>query len=315
MKIELIATESDIDKRIDAFVSENTEMSRSQVKKIMEENKISHNGKVPKVSQKIKDQDIILVEIDEAVEIDILGEDIDFEIVYEDEYFAIINKPQGLVVHPTAHQRTGTLVNGLINRLSNLSGINGVLRPGIVHRIDKDTSGLLMVAKNDLAHQHLAKQIETKMAKRIYIALCEGTFKEKSGRIATKIGRSRGDRKKMAVIFDGKDAVTNYEVLFEFEKFSLVKFALETGRTHQIRVHAKHIGHPVVGDPSYGFQKQKFKLSGQLLHAIKLTLVHPKTEEETSFYAPVNGEFERIVNLLNDEEQKGFSFEEIRKYI
>ncbi len=308
---QIYIEETDIGGRLDSIVAKGLEISRSQAKKLIEDSDVFVCGKVGKVSTKVKGNDEILVNVKPPKNMEVLAEDIDFDIVFEDDMFAVVNKPQGLIVHPTSHDLSGTLVNGLLKRLSNLSGINGVLRPGIVHRIDKDTSGLLVVAKCDLAHGSLAKQIEKKTAKRIYLALCEGVFKETSGRIETKIGRSKTDRKKMAVIYDGKLATTNYEVLHQFQSHALVKFSLETGRTHQIRVHARHIGHPVVGDKTYGYEKQKFKLDGQLLHASKLVLKHPQTKEEMQFFAPLPEYFAKVLETLSNMEGGEARFEDV----
>ncbi|MFI3167230.1 MAG: RluA family pseudouridine synthase [Bacillota bacterium] len=295
---QLIIEETDIGERIDAFVAKALELSRSQAKKMIEEGDVLLLGKPCKVSGKVKKTDVFIAKVHPPKSLEVPAEDIEFDIVYQDDMLAVINKPQGLIVHPTTHDLSGTLVNGLLKRLSDLSGINGVLRPGIVHRIDKDTSGLLVVAKCDIAHGSLAKQIEKKTAKRIYLALCEGVFKKTEDVIETKIGRSKTDRKKMAVTYDGKIAITKYEVLHQFDAHALVKFSLETGRTHQIRVHARHIGHPVVGDKTYGFEKQKFKLEGQLLHASKLVLKHPESKEEMAFFAPLPEYFVNVLQTL-----------------
>ncbi len=310
-KQQLIIEETDIGERLDAFLSKALEISRSQSKKMIEEGNVFVGEKLGKVSYKVKATDEIFASVQPPKEMEVLAEDIDFEIVFEDEMFAVVNKPQGLIVHPTTHDLSGTLVNGLLKRLEGLSGINGVLRPGIVHRIDKDTSGLLVVAKCDRAHGSLAKQIEKKTAKRIYLALCEGVFKKTEDVIETKIGRSKTDRKKMAVVFDGKIAITKYEVLHQFESHALVKFSLETGRTHQIRVHARHIGHPVVGDKTYGYEKQKFKLEGQLLHASKLVLKHPETKEEMEFFAPLPDYFEKVLQTLANVQGEKLDFSNI----
>lgn len=303
--------ETDIGERLDAFLSVKLEISRSQAKKMIEDGDVKIGGKNCKVSAKVKARDQIVAIIHPPKEMEVLAEDIDFDIVYQDDMLAVINKPQGLIVHPTSHDLSGTLVNGLLKRLSGLSGINGVLRPGIVHRIDKDTSGLLVVAKCDTAHGSLAKQIEKKTAKRIYLAVCEGVFKTPNGTVETKIGRSKTDRKKMAVTYDGKVAITHYEVLQQFEAHALVKFSLETGRTHQIRVHAKHIGHPVVGDKTYGYEKQKFKLEGQLLHASKLVLKHPESKEEMQFFAPLPDYFENVLKTLARKDGVSEDFSEV----
>ena len=217
------------------------------------------------------------------------------DIVYQDDDLAVINKPQGLTVHAGNGTKGHTLVNALLFKLDKLSGINGVVRPGIVHRIDKNTSGLLVVAKNDKAHLSLAKQIEEKSAKRTYVALLEGVLKEDNGVIETEIGRSSKDRTKMAVVKAGRKAITNFEVIKRYQNYTLCKFMLQTGRTHQIRVHAKHIGHPVVGDKEYGYKNQKFNLEGQLLHACKLEFVHPTTGKQMSFEAPMPDYFKKVL--------------------
>ena len=230
-------------------------------------------------------------------------EEIPIEIVYEDADIAVVNKPQGMTVHMGNGNFEGTLVNALLFKLDSLSGINGVIRPGIVHRIDKDTSGLLVVAKNDAAHLGLSKQIEEKSCKRTYLALLEGVMKEDSGTVTTYIGRDPRDRVKMAVVppEKGKLAITDFTVLKRFkEGFTLCRFDLRTGRTHQIRVHAKHLSHPVVGDPVYGVKKQKFNLNGQLLHAWRLRLTHPKTGKEMTFEAPLPDYFVKVLNKLEE---------------
>jgi 23S rRNA pseudouridine1911/1915/1917 synthase len=222
--------------------------------------------------------------------------------VYQDDDLAVINKVQGMTVHVGNGNEGGTLVNALLYALDNLSGIGGVLRPGIVHRIDKDTSGLLVVAKNDKAHVSLAKQIAEKTCHRIYYALLEGSLKSDTGRVVTDIGRHPTERTKMAVLPDGrgKVAVTDYEVKARFgNDYTLCRFTLQTGRTHQIRVHAKHLGHPVVGDPVYGYKKQKFQLNGQLLHAYMLELTHPTSGERMTFNAPLPPYFAELIEKLS----------------
>ena len=240
-------------------------------------------------------------EIPEVKEYSVKPENIPLDILYQDADFAVVNKPQGMTVHIGNGNTEGTLVNALLYALDSLSGIGGVLRPGIVHRIDKDTSGLLVVAKNDRAHVSLAKQIAEKTCHRIYLALLEGCVKADSGRIVTDIGRSPSDRLKMAVLPDGrgKTAITDYEVTARYgSDYTLCRFNLQTGRTHQIRVHAKYIGHPVVGDPLYGFHRQKFDLKGQLLHAYKLILTHPTTGERMEFTAPLPDYFQSLLDKL-----------------
>ena len=225
-------------------------------------------------------------------------ENIPLDIVYQDDDIAVINKQQGLTVHAGNGTGDETLVNALIAKLDSLSGINGELRPGIVHRIDKNTSGLLVVAKNDKAHVSLASQIEKKECKRIYIALLEGVVKEDEGRIETFIGRDSKDRTKMAVTKFGRTAITDFKVIKRYKNHTLCEFSLLTGRTHQIRVHSKYIGHPIVGDLEYGYKNQKFKLNGQLLHAKKLILTHPTSCEILTFEAPLPQYFEKIITNL-----------------
>ncbi len=289
--------------RADVFLSENIDgYTRSAVKKLFESGLVKINGKPVKASQQVFCGAVAEVELPDPVEYSARPEDIPIDIVYEDEDIAVVNKPQGMTVHMGNGNADGTLVNALLFRLGNLSGINGVIRPGIVHRIDKDTSGLLVVAKNDVAHLSLSKQIEEKTCRRTYLALLEGTVKDDNGTVTTYIGRDPKDRIKMAVVEPekGKIAITDYTVLKRYEKgFTLCRFDLHTGRTHQIRVHAKFIGHPVVGDPVYGVKKQKFSLNGQLLHAWRLALTHPVTGKEMSFEAPLPDYFSDILTKLN----------------
>ena len=290
-------------KRLDVFLDAQTEeFTRSRIKKLIEEGQVSVQGKVvKKAGESVRAGNEVVLTVPEAVEYTVKAENIPIDVVYQDEDIAVVNKPQGMTVHVGNGNAEGTLVNALLYALDSLSGIGGVLRPGIVHRIDKDTTGLLVVAKNDKAHVSLASQIAQKSARRVYYALLEGNVKSDSGRIVTDIGRHPQDRLKMAVLPDGegKIAITDYEVLGRFgTEFTLCKFILQTGRTHQIRVHAKHMGHPCVGDPVYGHKKQKFKLSGQLLHAIELSLTHPKTGERMTFNAPLPPEFQGILEKL-----------------
>lgn len=289
--------------RADVFLSENIDgYTRSAVKKLFESGLVKINGKPVKASQQVFCGAVAEVELPDPVEYSARPEDIPIDIVYEDEDIAVVNKPQGMTVHMGNGNADGTLVNALLFRLGNLSGINGVIRPGIVHRIDKDTSGLLVVAKNDSAHLSLSKQIEEKTCRRTYLALLEGTVKDDSGTVTTYIGRDPKDRIKMAVVEPekGKIAITDYTVLKRYEKgFTLCRFDLHTGRTHQIRVHAKFIGHPVVGDRVYGVKKQKFSLNGQLLHAWRLALTHPVTGKEMSFEAPLPDYFSDILTKLH----------------
>ena len=290
-------------KRLDVFLSEQTdEFTRSRIKKLIEGGMVALNGvPVKKAGAEIKAGDEVTVEIPEPVEYSVKAENIPIDIIYQDDDLAVVNKAQGMTVHVGNGNAEGTLVNALLYALGNLSGIGGVLRPGIVHRIDKDTSGLLVVAKNDKAHVSLAKQIAEKSAHRKYYALLEGELKTDSGRVVTDIGRHPTDRLKMAVLADGegKIAITDYEVVSRFGKdYTLCRFILQTGRTHQIRVHAKHLSHPVVGDPVYGYKKQKFNVEGQLLHAYELSFKHPTSEEQVTFNAPLPPVFEEILQKL-----------------
>ena len=287
--------------RADICLSEQLEgYTRSAVKKLFEGGLVQVNGKSAKPAQGIAEGDEICCTLPDPVEISARPEDIPLDIVYEDDDIAVINKQQGLTVHAGNGNIDGTLVNALLYRLKNLSGIGGALRPGIVHRIDKNTSGLLVVAKNDMAHVSLAKQIEEKSYKRQYLALLEGNLKEDSGNITTYIGRSPVDRVKMAVVppDKGKIAITDYKVEQRSGGYTLCRFSLHTGRTHQIRVHAKYLGHPVVGDDVYGIKKQRFNLNGQLLHACRLELTHPRTGEIMIFTAPLPGYFIDVLKKL-----------------
>ncbi len=289
--------------RADIFISENTDMTRSAVKKLFENGFVTRDGKPLKPSAAIAECDSICVTLPEPVSLAAKPEDIPLDIVYEDDDIAVVNKPQGMTVHAGNGNYEGTLVNALLFKLNSLSGINGVLRPGIVHRIDKDTSGLLVVAKNDKAHLSLSKQIEEKTCRRTYIALLEGVMKDESGRVTTYIGRSPRDRVKMAVVppDKGKLAITDYTVLKRYKDYTLCRFDLHTGRTHQIRVHAKYLNHPVVGDEVYGVKKQKFKLTGQLLHAWQLTLTHPVSNKVMTFEAPLPDYFKEVLEKLDNE--------------
>lgn len=287
--------------RADVYVCEVSEgKTRSFVKKLFDNGQVLINGKSAKPSQSIKAGEIVEITYPDAVEYTAKAENIPIEIVYEDGDLAVVNKPQGMTVHLGNGNVDGTLVNALLYKLDSLSGINGVIRPGIVHRIDKDTSGLLVVAKNDRAHLSLSKQIEEKTCKRTYLALLEGNLKTDSGTVTTYIGRSPQDRVKMAVVSPdkGKLAITDYHVEKRFDGYTLCRFDLKTGRTHQIRVHCKYLGHPIVGDKVYGIKKQKFKLNGQLLHAFRLSFIHPVTLQEMTFEAPLPDYFQKILDKL-----------------
>lgn len=289
--------------RLDVFLAEETNWTRSQIKLQVDLGRVLVNGKKQKAGFLIKNGDIISVAFSkDAIEINAEAENIPLDIIFEDENFAIINKPQGMVVHPAPGAYSHTLVNALLYYFDNLSQKNDNIRPGIVHRIDKDTSGLLVVAKNDFAHQDLAAQIAEHSCFRHYLALLEGNLKEDEGTVDTFIGRSPKDRKMMAVLNDGKRAISHYKVLQRYENNCLVEFKLETGRTHQIRVHSKHLGHPIVGDKTYGYKNQKFNLEGQLLHAYKLELTHPVSRERMTFECNLPDYFQNILNKLKNKQ-------------
>lgn len=270
-----------------------TDYTRSQLKKMIDDGNIKVNGDVKKANYKVNLGDEITFDKPEVKKLSLEPENIPLDIVYEDDDVIVVNKPQGMVVHPSPGHFEHTLVNALLYH-SPLSTINGTYRPGIVHRIDKDTSGLLMVAKNDMAHQSLAKQLKDKTNTREYVALVHGNIKEDSGTIDAPLGRSKVDRKKQAVVKDGRNAVTHFEVLKRYGDYTLVKCVLETGRTHQIRVHMKYIGHPLVGDQLYGPRKTLGN-SGQFLHAEKLGFIHPRTNEYLEFTAPLPENFKKLL--------------------
>ncbi len=285
--------------RADLFAAEGTGLTRSAVKKLSEAGNLLVNGVPAKAGALLRAGDRVEVLIPDPEPIEARAEDIPVEIVYEDGDLAVVNKPRGMAVHAGNGNREGTLVNALLFRLSSLSGINGAIRPGIVHRLDKDTTGLLVVAKNDAAHLSLAKQIAEKSARREYLALVEGVVGE-GGSLRTCFGRDPKDRLKMAVLPEGKGRIaeTAYSVEETFARNTLLRFSLRTGRTHQIRVHARYLGHPVVGDKLYGYKKQRFELAGQLLHACRLEFTHPRTGERMAFTAPLPEDFVRILDIV-----------------
>ncbi|EJG5139227.1 RluA family pseudouridine synthase [Staphylococcus pseudintermedius] len=288
--------------RIDKILPEfNSEWSRSQLQEWIKEGLIEVNGKAVKSNYKLKLGDRIEITEKEVVEADIQAENLNLDIYYEDDDVAIVYKPKGMVVHPSPGHYTGTFVNGLMYQIKNLSGINGEIRPGIVHRIDKDTSGLLMVAKNDVAHRSLVEQLMAKTVKRKYIALVHGHIPHEFGTIDAPIGRNKNDRQSMAVVDDGKEAVTHFNVIETFKNYTLVECELETGRTHQIRVHMKYIGYPLVGDPKYG-PKKTLEIGGQALHAGLIGFEHPKTGEYIERFAPLPAEFEAVIEQVRKED-------------
>lgn len=287
--------------RLDKFLSEYLEeYTRSYVQKLIDGGCVTCSGAVVKPNYKTRSGEKIVVEIPEASEIDVEAENISLDVVFEDEHMLVVNKPQGMVVHPAAGNYSGTLVNALLAHCGdNLSGINGEKRPGILHRIDKDTSGLLLVAKTDAAHHALAEQIKEHSLTRAYMALVHNNIKEDSGTICAPIGRHPTDRKKMTITYkNSREATTHFKVLERFGRYTYIECVLETGRTHQIRVHMSKNGHPIVGDKTYGVRNEEFSLSGQLLHAYKVGFVHPISGEYLEFTAPLPEYFDRILKNL-----------------
>lgn len=290
--------------RLDSYIAKKDEsLSRSMIQKLLEESKITVNGNVVKASYKVQVGDRIQIEIEPPKEVKLEAQDIPIDIIYEDDDIIVVNKPKGLVVHPANGNPDGTLVNAIMAICKDsLSGIGGELRPGIVHRLDKDTSGLLIVAKNDKAHINMSEQIKDRKVKKTYIALVRGTITENEATINMPIGRSTKDRKKMAVTKNGKEAITHFKVLSRYTtskaSYTLLEIKIDTGRTHQIRVHMAEIGHPVVGDMVYSNGKNEFGVIGQCLHAKKLEFCHPITGKEMSFEAPLPEYFENIIDLL-----------------
>jgi len=295
-RLILQVTEEWADTRIDVFVSKNTEYSRNSVQILIEENKISVNDNTVSKSYKMKTGDVLSIIIEQAKDVGIVAEDIPLDIYYEDDDLLVVNKPKGMVVHPANGNESGTLVNALMYHCKDsLSGINGEIRPGIVHRIDKDTSGLLVVAKNDIAHEHLAQQFKEHSINRIYYAIVYGNVKNDSGDVEAPIGRHKTDRKKFCITnTNSKYAFTHYEVIDKLKGFTFIKCKLKTGRTHQIRVHMQSLGHPLAGDPVYGPKNCITELKGQALHAGVLGFVHPRTNEYIEFSSPWPQEFERF---------------------
>ena len=303
MRDEIFLTSLDnVGVRIDKLLSEKySDKSRSFLQGLIEEGSIKVNNKTIKSNYKIRENDEIEVTIPEAKELQVEAENIPLDILYEDSDCIVVNKPKGMVVHPAPGNYNGTLVNALLYHCKDLSSINGVIRPGIVHRIDKDTSGVLVVAKNDEAHNFLSEQLKDHSMKREYYALAEGIISSDNGVIDKPLGRNKKDRLKFAVVEGGKRAVTHYEVLERYRNTTLIKCILETGRTHQIRVHMASISHPLVGDPVYGLKKQRFKVNGQMLHAKILGFIHPRTKEYMEFSSELPKEFSDLIEALRKE--------------
>lgn len=302
---KFVVNKEDSNKRIDAYLSKkNEDISRVTIQRLIEEEKILVNNKRTKSSYKVQEQDIITLEEEKPKEVSLRAQDIPIEIIYEDRDIIVINKPKGLVVHPANGNPDGTLVNAIMAICKDsLSGIGGELRPGIVHRLDKDTSGILVVAKNDKAHINLSEQIKNHDVEKTYIALVRGIVKENEATINMPIGRSDKDRKKMAVTKKGKEAITHFKVLERYSKHNctLLEIKIETGRTHQIRVHLSHIGYPVIGDEVYSSGKNEWNVKGQCLHARSLKFKHPITEKEMFLEAKIPKYLENIINELNKE--------------
>lgn len=300
-QVNIAVSEEQTSDRLDKFLSTTEpEWSRTQVQQWVKDGLIEVNGKQVKANYKVQAGDQIKVEIPDPEALDVEAESMDLDIYYEDEDVLVVNKPRGMVVHPAPGHVTGTLVNGLMAHCNDLSGINGVMRPGIVHRIDKDTSGLLMVAKNDMAHESLVNQLVAKTVTRKYTAVVHGIIQHDTGTIDAPIGRDKKDRQSMTVTKENaKQAVTHFDVMERFKDFTVVECRLETGRTHQIRVHMKYIGYPLAGDPKYGPRKT-VDFNGQLLHAGVLGFDHPRTGEYMEFTAPIPADMQAFIDSLRN---------------
>ena len=297
MESKLIINVSDEEtgERIDSFLSGKTEFTRTRIQQLIKERNIMVNGKATKSSYKIEKDDEIVIEVPEAETTEIKPENIKIDIVYEDSYIAVINKQAGMVVHPAHGHYSGTLVNAILYHIKDLSGINGEIRPGIVHRLDKDTSGLIVIAKNDKVHAALTEMFQEKKIKKTYLAILKGKLNKREGKVVTQIGRDKNDRKKMTVIDDitkGKTAITNYRVISQTSLFTLVMVNIETGRTHQIRVHMRHLGYPILGDSVYG---RKDNEKRQMLHAYRLEFLHPVTGYQMEFTGEIPEDFKKAL--------------------
>lgn len=300
--LETVTAETeDAGTRADIFLAAKLGVSRSNMQKLLEDGRVKRGEKIIKANYKVRASEMFVVDIPEPEPIEAVPENIPLDIIYEDDDVVVLNKARGMVVHPAPGNYTGTLVNALLYHCSNLSGINSAIRPGIVHRLDKDTSGIMIVAKNDAAHISLSQQIQSKTAVRTYLAVVRGNIKTDSGTIETQIARDKTDRKKMAVVKEGgRDAITDYEVLERFGKYTLVRCKLRTGRTHQIRVHMEYLGYPLVGDPKYSPMKTPFGIKGQALHSHTLEFTHPRTGERMKFEAPLPEDMHKIITRLHN---------------
>lgn len=297
-QFEVVIPKEQNRERLDKILqAHDADWSRTQIQNLMKQEQILVNGEPVKSNYKTSEGDVVSVTIPAPEEYDIVAEDLNLNIIYEDADVAVVYKPKGMVVHPAPGHLSGTLVNGLMHQIKDLSGINGIMRPGIVHRIDKDTSGLLMVAKHDKAHQSLVDQLVAKTVTRKYVALVHGHIAHDKGTVDAPIGRDPKDRQSMNIVDKGKHAVTHFEVIERFGDFTLVECRLETGRTHQIRVHMKFIGHPLVGDPKYG-PKRTLDIGGQALHAGVLGFIQPTTGEYLEFEVPLPDEFEQLLKEI-----------------
>lgn len=301
-KFNFTAEEDNANQRIDVYLaSKFSDVSRSYIQELIKKGSALVNCKIVKSNYKLKTGDNVAFEFPDNEKLKVDAENIPLDIVYEDRDIIVVNKPQGMVVHPAPGNYNGTLVNALLYHCHDLSGINGVLRPGIVHRIDKDTSGVIVVAKNDAAHKKLAYQLKEHSMNRVYKALVEGIIKDDEGTVDEPLGRHPVERIKIAVVKNGRRAVTHYKVIERYKNNTLIECKLETGRTHQIRVHMAYIGHPLVGDPVYGYKKQKFNLKGQMLHAQRLGFIHPRTGKYVEFNSELPAYFEKIIGILKNE--------------
>jgi len=302
---EFIVNIEEKNNRIDVYLStKNQDLSRVAIQRLIEEKKILVNGKKTKSSYKIQENDVITLEEETPKETDIKAQEIPIEVIYQDEDILVVNKPKGLVVHPANGNPDGTLVNAVMAICKDtLSGIGGEIRPGIVHRLDKDTSGIIIIAKNDKSHINLSEQIKNHKVKKTYIALVRGIVKENEATINMPIGRSPRDRKKMAVVKTGKNAITHFKVLKRYDKYTLLEINIETGRTHQIRVHLSQIGYPVVGDTTYSSGKNEWNENGQFLHSKKLEFTHPTSGKKMELEAKLPEYFENVLKQLKERER------------
>ena len=294
-KLIIDVSDEETGERIDSFLSGKTEFTRTRIQQLIKDRNITVNGKPTKSSYKIEENDEIIIEVPEVETTEIKPENIKIDIVYEDSDIAVINKQAGLVVHPAHGHYSGTLVNAILYHIKDLSGINGEIRPGIVHRLDKDTSGLIVIAKNDKVHTALTEMFQEKKIRKTYLAILKGKLNKSEGKIVTQIGRDKNDRKKMTVIDDatkGKNAITNYRVISQNNLFTLVKVNIETGRTHQIRVHMRYLGYPILGDSVYG---RKDNEKRQMLHAYRLEFLHPVTGRQMEFIGEIPEDFQKAL--------------------